>query len=262
MNKITLILLISFLSYINLNAQNDSVPFLNSDRPVQSESPFLMHKGFFQIETGAQYVDRTDQEKDLERIRLATTVLRYGVFPNFEVRISSSYEWMKVTMKEAETDSIEDGLGPVSAGFKVHVAKEKGIRPEMSILGNITFRHLGDEVFNPTFSYPTGKLLCSHSITKKLSFNYNIGFGYGGENADGFFIYSGFMGYYITPKLWAFAEIYGNFDNGDAPNNRADAGFSFRIRHNLQVDISGGLALDKDIDRNFASAGLSWRIPR
>jgi hypothetical protein len=262
MYKITIILSLSLLTIFNLVAQNDSVPFLNSDRPAQSESPFLMQKGFFQIETGAQYVNRTDQEKDLERIRLATTILRYGVFPNFEVRLSSSYEWMHIGMKESEVDSIEDGMGPVSAGFKVHVVKEKGLRPEMSILGTITFRHLGDDVFNPTYSYPIGKLLCSHSITKKLSFNYNIGFGYSGENADGFFIYSGYLGYFITPKLWAFAEVYGNFDNGDAPNNRADAGFSYRLRHNLQVDISGGFAMDKDIERNFASAGISWRIPR
>ena len=65
MNKIIFILLLSLLAVFNLMAQNDSVPFLNSDRPAQSESPFLMHKGFFQIETGAQYVHRTDKEKDV-----------------------------------------------------------------------------------------------------------------------------------------------------------------------------------------------------
>jgi hypothetical protein len=262
MKRITFSLIMLFLSLGYLIAQNDSIPFLNSDRPSQSESPYLMQKGYFQIETGAMYVDRDDSEKELQRIRLGTTLLRYGVFANFEIRITDSYEWMHVFMKEDLSDSTESGMGPVTAGFKVFVAEEKGIIPEMSILGNITFRHLGDEVFSPTYSYPSGKLLCRHSLTKNLSLGYNIGFGYSGENADGFFIYSGYLGYYITPKFWAFAEVYGNFDNGDTPSNRGDAGFSYRIRQNLQVDLSGGIAFDNNVNRYFGSVGLSWRIPR
>jgi hypothetical protein len=256
--SLTLFLLIVF----STNAQNDSIPNLITDRPAQSESPSLLHKGFFQIETGVQYVDRVDPEKELERIRLGTTLIRYGVFSNFEVRLSDSYEWMHVQTKENSKDSTESGMGPVTVGFKVYVINEKGIRPAMSILGTITFRHLGDEVFSPTYSYPIGKLLCSHTLTKKISLNYNIGFGYGGENADGFFIYSGNLGYSFTPKFWAFIEVYGNFDSGNAPNNKGDAGFSYLIRKNLQVDLSAGMAFDNDIDRFFASTGLSWRIPR
>ena len=262
MKKFILSLFIFIQTADSLMAQNDSIPYLNSDRPTQSESPYLMRKGFFQIETGAIYVHRDDPEKRLDRMQLGTTLLRYGVFNNFEVRISDSYEWVHVFTKENSADSTESGIGPVNAGFKVLVAKEKGIRPEMSILGSITFRHIGDEAFNPTYSFPTGKLLCTHTLTKKLSLGYNIGFSYSGETADGFFIYSGYLGYYITPKLWTFVEVYGNFDHGDTPNTRGDAGFTYRIRQNLQVDISGGMAFDKDVHRYFGSAGLSWRIPR
>jgi hypothetical protein len=263
------ILIISVLISHISKAQNDSVPVLNFDRPMQAESPYLMQKGFFQIETGARYVDRKDPEKQLQRMRLGTTLLRYGVFPNFEVRLSDGYEYVHVQENDSPTDSTESGIGPVSAGFKVLVAKEKGIRPEMSILGNITFRHLGDDAFKPKNSYPLGLLLCSHSITKKLSLSYNIGFSYNGENADGFFVYSVYTGYYITGKLWVFIEAYGNFDHGDNPNNidysinnLGDGGFCYRIRQNLQLDLTGGIAFDKNVDRYFGSVGLSWRIPR
>lgn len=262
MKTITLLFIFSALMAFFGKAQEDSIPHLNSDRPLQSESPFLMNKGYFQIETGVMYVERDDKEKHLERIRLGTTNLRYGVFSNFEVRISDSYEFMHVQTKEDSHDSTESGLGPLTAGFKVLITKEKGIRPAISILGSITFRHLGDEVFSPTYSYPIGKLLCLHSITKKLSLGYNIGFAYNGETADGFFIYAAYLGYYITNKLWSFGEVYGNFDHGDAPNNRGDAGLSYLIRKNLQVDLSAGIAFDRDIDSFFASAGVSWRIPR
>jgi hypothetical protein len=269
MKKISIILSILILTTFYSIAQNDSIPFLNSDRPTQSKSPFLMQKGFFQVETGAVYVDRDDAEKQLERVRLGTTLLRYGVFPNFEIRLSDSYEMVHVFTKENSKDSTESGIGPVTAGFKVLVAHEKGIRPEMSILGSITFRHIGADPFMPTNSYPTGLLLCSHTITKQLSLGYNIGFSYNGESSDGFFIYSGYLGYYITSKLWVFAGAYGNFDHGDNPhdidysvNNLGNAGISYRFSRCFQIDISGGMAFDPGVDRYFASAGLSWRIPR
>jgi hypothetical protein len=269
MKKFVLFLLLLIQISGSLIAQTDSIPFLNFDRPMQAESPYLMQKGFFQIETGARYISRHDPYKELQRVRLGTTLLRYGVFPNFELRLSDGYEWVHVQEYDSPGDSTESGIGPVTAGFKVLVAKEKGLRPEMSILGSITFRHIGDEAFTPTNSYPLGSLLCTHTITKKLTLNYNVGFSYSGEDADGFFIYSVYTGYYITKKLWVFFEAYGNFDHGDDPNNidysvnnLADGGFCYRLRHNLQVDITAGFAFDKHVERYFGSAGISWRIPR
>lgn len=262
MKKSLLFLLLFMVNGCWLFSQNDTIHYLKSDRPLQSETPYLVPKGNFQIETGVMYVDRDDQQQHLERIRLGTTNLRYGVFANFEVRLSDSFEWVHVQDIEDSKDSTESGIGPLTAGFKVFVSREKNWLPEMAILGTITFRHLGDEDFRPTFSYPTGKLLCTHTISESFKLGYNIGFAYSGENADGFFLYSIFPTYSITTKLSAFAEIYGNFDHGDTPNNRGDAGFSYLIRKNLQVDLSAGMAFDKDIDRIFASAGLSWRIPR
>jgi hypothetical protein len=138
----------------------------------------------------------------------------------------------------------------------------------MSILGSITFRQIGDDAFQPTNSYPLGSLLCSHSITKKLTLGYNVGFSYNGESSDGFFIYAIYTGYYITKKLWIFLEAYGNFDHGDDPNNidystnnLGDGGICYRFRNNLQVDLSGGFAFDKNVNRYFGSIGFSWRIP-
>jgi hypothetical protein len=243
-------------------SQTDSVPAIISDRPLITESPYLIPEGNFQVETGFIFIDRDDPINHIQRYSLAKTTLKYGVFRNLEVRAFGSYEGVNVYPKETEADSSYNGLGPFSAGFKVFVAEEKGIRPEMAIIGNITFRHIGDENFAPTFSYPSGKLACTHHPGKKLSVGYNIGFGYGGETADGFFIYSGYMGYKINRIIWSFAEAYGSFDNGDLPNHRADAGFTFAIRKNLQADLSAGLGFDKDVDRYFVNCGIAWRIPR
>jgi hypothetical protein len=253
--------LILTLSCLKLISQNDTLPTILSDRPTQTESPFIVPKGYFQMETGLGYIDRGDKEKDLTRYQLASTLLRYGLFSQFELRISSGLEWVNVKVNDSDIDSSYGGLDPVSAGFKVFVVEEKSWRPQMAVVGNITLRHIGNDYLRPTFSYPLGKIICRHNLTQKLSLGYYVGFTWNGEKADGFFIYSSHLGYSIMPRLWAFAEVYGTFDNGDLPNHRGGAGLTYRIRHNLQADISTGLAFSKNVDRFSVTAGLSWRIP-
>jgi hypothetical protein len=90
----------------------------------------------------------------------------------------------------------------------------------------------------------------------------NAGFSYNGSNPDGFFIYRVAMSYNILDKLAFYVEPWGNFDHGDLPNHKIDAGFTYIVRNNLLVDISGGFGLSQTNDRSFATVGLSWRIPR
>lgn len=259
--KVAGLLILTLLS-LHLISQNETLTTIISDKPTQTESPFLVPQGYFQMETGFGYVDRDDKEKHLTRLQVASTLFRYGLFRQFELRASGGLEWVDVHDKETEVDSAYGGLDPVTVGFKVFVAEEKGWRPQMAIVGNITLRHIGNEYLRPTFSYPLGKLICRHSLTKKLSLGYHLGFTWNGEKADGFFIYSSHLGYSIVSRLWAFAEVYGTFDNGDQPNHRGGAGLSYRIRHNLKADLSMGLAFNKNVDRYTVTAGLSWRIPR
>jgi hypothetical protein len=243
-------------------AQNDSIPDIITDRPTQAESPYIVPKGSFQIESGIVYTSRNDQTDTKEQWSIATTMLRYGIFNNFEVRVFSSYESTNVYVKETQVDSTYSGMGPITAGFKITVAKEKGIRPEIAIVASITFRHLGDKNYSPTYSYPIGKLALSHTLSKRFSLGYNIGFAYSGEDADGFFIYAGYLGFKITNRLWSFIEAYGDFDNGAFPNHKLDAGLTYLIRRNLQIDISGGIGISQVVDKYFLNAGISWRLPR
>lgn len=243
-------------------SQSDSIPDIITDRPTQTESPYLIPKGSFQIETGIVYTNREDQTDIREMWSLGNTLLRYGVLKNLEIRLASSYESIQIEEKETGIDTSYNGVGAVSAGFKVFIVEEKGLRPQIAIGGSITFRHLGHESFAPAYSYPVGRLSVNHNITKRLSLAYNIGFAYSGEDADGYFIYTAMLGYKISNRFWCFAEVYGKFDNGDFPNHRLDGGFTYLVRRNLQLDISGGYGLSSEVDRYFLSTGLSWRIPR
>jgi hypothetical protein len=250
------------LCVIKLAAQGDSLSQLTSDRTLQTETPDLLPQGFFQVETGFGYIDRNETEAETNRVKIASTTLRFGVFSHFEVRVASGMESVAVRDKELDIDSGYRGMDPLSAGFKVFVAHEKGIRPQMAILGNITFRHVGHEYLRPTFSYPLGKIICRHTLTKRLSVGYNAGFTWNGETADGFFIYSAYTGYDITKRLWSFAEVYGTFDAGNLPNHLGDVGLAYTLRNNLRMDLLAGLGFDRDIQKYWIGTGISWRIPR
>lgn len=264
MRKILIYILGFTIFSLNSIAQNDSIPQISTDRPTQAASPYLVPKGSLQIETGVIYTNQEDNTDIMEMWSIGTTMLRYGVYDNFELRLSSSFENYNTQVKNTEIDSSYGGIGPVSAGFKVFIVEEKGIRPEIAIVGTITFRHLGSKEFSPTYSYPLGLLAVNHNITKRISIGYNVGFSYSGEDADGFFVYSGLLGYKISNRFWSFAEVYGNFDHADFPDHNADLGLTYLLRNNLQLDVSGGFGLTgtDDLARYFLSAGLSWRIPR
>lgn len=237
-------------------------PEMVTDRPTYSISSSNLPAQSFQIETGLIYEKTAEPGYDFDQWYLATTLFRYGLWNRFELRMASHYHCTNGVITETQTDTTEQGFGPLNLGFKVHVIKEKGIRPEIAITADITLRHIGSESYRPIFSYPTARFVATHTLLENLSLGYNAGFAYNGRNADGFFLYSAYLSYRILPKLSLFGEVYGNFDHGNLPNHRIDGGLTYALRHNIQVDCSAGTGFDKYVDKSFVSAGFSWRIPR
>ena len=72
-------ILLCFLPVILLPAtifaQNDSISDIITDRPTQAESPYIVPKGLFQIETGVVYTGRDDQTDSQNQWSIATTKL-------------------------------------------------------------------------------------------------------------------------------------------------------------------------------------------
>jgi hypothetical protein len=68
----------------------------------------------------------------------------------------------------------------------------------------------------------------------------------------------------LSPRLSAFAETFGAVPVGSERPGRVslDGGFTYLLRENLQLDISGGVGLDADADDWFLGAGASVRVPR
>jgi hypothetical protein len=264
----TLVTIFLFIISVSLYAQQDTLPTINTDRPTSGASPLLVPRGSFQVETGFMYSSEVSDYFTKDEVNVLGTLLRYGIFDNFEIRLWGSFSDIDYRNTDFNTDSTVSGFGNVSVGLKVHIVEEKGLMPEMAIVAEMFLRHIGPEGLHPTYSYPVSKIAASHTLSNKFALVYNLGFAYNGEDADGFFIYSAALNYSIAPKLTVFVEPYGNFDANDFPNHYVDGGLTYIVRNNMQLDISAGMSIGDNVNRQsesinkrFVSLGFSWRIP-
>lgn len=247
----------------NQKSLNKEFPALITDRPDQTESSTTVPKNALQIETGFVYENiKPGGDYEFTNWDIATTLLRYGVWDNFELRLGNYYQQSKIQSDYNAVDSTQSGIGPIVVGFKVFVIKEKGFRPELAVMADLTINKVGNLDYRPTYTYSSVKILASYTLSDFFSLGTNIGYGNNGESANGFFVYSVVLGMSISERLGGFVELYGTSNGGDDPLTRWDAGLTYLVRHNLQLDVSGGTGLSSGIKMYFINFGLTWRIPR
>ena len=111
---------------------------------------------------------------------------------------------------------------------------------------------------HPNHDYGTiNKLLISHSITETIGIGYNLGYNYYGIG-DGDANYSLAIGIVITDKVSLYAEPYGEFVEFEEHISNFDAGVTYLLKDNFQLDYSFGLGLNNDM--NYMSIGFSWNV--
>ncbi|MDA3943120.1 MAG: transporter [Bacteroidetes bacterium] len=253
--------LILFLTIISgyIQAQN-MVPELITDRPDQTESSVVVPLKSLQIETG--FVLEND-ENDLikqKSFTYNTTLLRFGLLKNFELRLGLEYLGEKVEIKKNDTLNSFSGLSPISTGFKVKIADEDGWKPEIAFLGGLVLPFTANDDFKPDYSAATIRFAFSHTISERFSLGYNLGAEWGGETAIPGYFYSIAIGIGLAENLGLFVESYGLIPEEGVSEHLFDAGFTYLIIPNFQLDLSGGIGLNNNAIDNFISLGFTYRF--
>lgn len=254
MKRSLLILLISTISMVAFS--QETTPGLVTDRPDQTESSVTVPIKNLQIESGFVYESDKAGDNTFENYTFNSTLLRYGVFHNMEFRIGFGY------LKEKDKFNSVQGMGPVYLGTKVFINEENGLIPELAILANIVLPSFGKKEFRPDFMGSGIRLAASHTITDNIGFGYNFGAEWDGMHAGATGIYSFVFGFGLTDKLSAFIESYGYLPEFARPDHRMDAGFTYLVTQNFQLDCSGGIGLMEYSPDYFVNFGFSWRIPK
>lgn len=245
-----------------------------TDRPDRTESVEAVGKKRFQLETGMEYnFFKTELETfipgtlSFKTVTLPTTLIRFGVLENVELRFGFDFDFATSSLdissqpglSSTQTTSLT--LNPPTLGAKVELGKGEGFVPDFSILGSLKIPNVGDEFKQVKHFIPELVLLFSNEINEKFSVGYNLGVEWHDDMGDKEFFYSVSLGMAVTPRLGAFAEIYGNLPaSTDASNQNIDGGFTYLIKNNIQVDVYGGLGLTEEANNFMLGTGIAFKF--
>jgi len=255
-----LILLMGLFIFSVARGQED-LPLI-TDRPDQTESSSVVPQWRLQIETGAshEWVE-TGSDVYEQNTNYGSTLLRFGVLKFLELRLGTD---MLNHHSKLPTGAAHDefGMSPIGFGFKAALMQENGWRPEMAFITGWQVPKTGRESFASEKWQHSYIMAISYTLSERWGFGYNLGWEFEGAFEVNRFIYSLALGYTLAEKWGIFMESYTNKTGKNPFDVRADAGVTWLVVPNFQLDLSGGLGITKISPIGFISAGLSWRIPR
>ncbi len=234
----------------------DSMPPMDpirADRPDQSESSFLVPKGYFQMELGFSITD-TDPGFIYS---YPSALWKYGLTDNFELRLITQY----ITIQKEPNPDL-NGFLPLAAGFKARLSEQKGILPKMSFLGHLRLPGVVAEDFETTYLAPDLRLAFDHIVSDFFSVSYNIGLVWDGEDPEPLVIYTLSTGIAISERLGLFGEVYGATPQRSSEDLQlyADAGLTYLIGNDFLLDVSASQGITDNAPFRYVSAGFSYRF--
>ncbi|MBJ7879762.1 transporter [Gelidibacter salicanalis] len=259
MKKLFFILLVGMgINSIVAQENNFSEPLI-TDRPDATESATAIPKGMLQIETGASYESFEENRIKKEAFTYNTTLLRYGVINNLELRVGWNFEEESVHSNGNQLKDVSSGFSPLLLGFKTTVAQENGWFPEIGFLGHLYLPFMASTDYKPETTGADFVFAFSHTLSEKSSLGYNIGAEWENDSPEIAYIYAISYGLEITNQFGVFAELYGDIPEHNAANHFWDAGVTYLISNNLQLDALVGSSITKGQEL-LISAGASFRI--
>ncbi|PBQ33751.1 hypothetical protein CNR22_18845 [Sphingobacteriaceae bacterium] len=249
-----------------INLYEDFPENIVTDRPDQTEAPQLTPVGFFQIEIGTQ----TEYDEDkINKVKTQsslynTTLWKYGVTKNFELRLITEYAADKMQFKGRsdlpDTTFTMSGFNPIAIGSKIALQKQHGIIPEISLITHLELPFFGSDNYKPINIIPRFRFLFAHTLNDRFTFSYNLGAEWEDGSSVSTEIYTASLGISVCRNLSMFVEAYGFLKENAAADNRLDGGFTYLINNNIQLDCSGGIGLSEISPDYFISAGISVRF--
>ena len=226
-------------------------PDIQTDRPDQTECPFIVPKNFIQIESGVLYEDINSFEQNM---LIPTSLIKYGLTDNFELRVIVDFLSSRINNVSSF------GMSPIVIGMKTKLCHEHGIIPETSFIGQFTINRWASASFQTLVPAPSFRFTMQHTLSKHLMIGYNLGAEWDGAQPKPTYIYTLTAGINIYKGINGFVEIYGFIPTGTISDHRFDGGFTFSLSDNIQLDISTGFRLTSLAPKYFMSGGVSYRF--
>jgi len=240
-----------FFTVLALSSIDNFGQELVTDRPDQTESSITIETHTFQIESGLAF---ENYEKGIQNNFIGpSTLLRYGVSDNFELRFVFEHQKTEIGLDGANIDF--NGLNDIEIGAKIQVLEDSDKNTEIAFLSHLVIPTAKDELTTNNFGV-VNKLAVSHSISDKVGLGYNIGYDLVAKQSA--LTYSLALGFSISDVVGFYIEPYGSWAEQNQFESNFDTGLTFLLNPNFQLDVSYGTGLNHEM--NYIGAGFSWKI--
>ena len=259
-----LLLIMAFASFV-ANAQ------IETDRPDFTESPNTVPKGALQVETGFvlenDQIDNLGGSLEYQNMTLNTTLLRWGILDQLELRFNWANKRNEATQKQliqggqdSTSSFIQRGFATSFVGFKTNLYKTDKI--SIGFLGHLYIPDLSSGDFKVDNQKVASELLfpVSYQITERFGVAAQYGISWDGFTPNPTTGYTLAFGYAITDQLNCYIEPYGFLTNNGEELHLVNGGFTYLVNDNFQLDLTGGFGLNDEAPDNFISCGASFLL--
>jgi hypothetical protein len=241
----------------------ETTPPLATDRPTDSVAPVIVPKGSFQMGAGYKFSRLDDEPGEVDSHVLPDLLLRYGINKKIEARLFAA-GWTF----QSGADDLATGFTDISLGTKILLAEEKGRRPRMGLLVDVSVP-VGHSDHTNDYVIPKVLFLGSNSLNDRLALTYNLGPSYiteesnGGSDSNVDLNYAVALSGSVGGPVSLFSEFYGAFASGSERLDRHNfqAGTTILLSRLFQIDLRGGLGLVDHEPDWLVGAGLAFRVP-
>ena len=231
-----------------------------TDRPDATESSRVVPKGTIQVETGGFYESYKDMGVKSETWVYNTSLLRYGLLDNLELRLGWDVSESIVKGNNRTISAGKTTISPLLFGVKLGITEEENGMPEIAFIGHLQLPFTASKAIRPETTGVDFRFALSHTLNEKSSIAYNLGAQWADDSPEMAYVYTVAYGYSLSGKIAAFVELYGDLPENSNANHLWDAGVTYLLKPNLQLDASFGTSITEGQDI-LLSAGLSFRLP-
>ncbi len=242
-----------------------------TDRPDQTESPISVSPGVIQVESGllfqrAEFPGRFT----IHRSVYPTSLFRLGVFKNFELRLVNEVSTYKIERTRRSDSSFiaenkYSGSEDIQLGFKYQFNSAEN-KVVLGLVAHLFIPTGSQELTVNDYGVMT-RLNIAYDLDEKRSLGANLGYfnsdldwaNEGQERQLGAFTYTLSYGQAIDDRLGVYLEAFGEYVEFEEWLNNMDAGMTYLLRDNIQLDYSFGWGINYIM--NYHSIGISFYLP-
>jgi len=226
---------------------------IRSGRPRVTIGAYTVGKNVLQIQPGFNYNEQELINVSRTNTWIFKSVFRYGILEKLEVSgvVSiRSDETLSVTGTENQF-----GINNTQIGLRYNIIERKGAVPAIGLQGRLLLKAQSIDYQRENLG-ATLVLATGNKIASWLSLNTNWGILWAGNGGVPRSLYAISTSFNLNKKWRATLGVFGSFNSFSSNYN---AGFSYLVNNNLQLDFSGGWQGQSGLVDFFIDFGLSWR---